>query len=68
MPATADVPLASDSTDLAQNTPWIIASSLEGLIGSHPAFGKDTSTEEWLSVFLHEFFHTRQLLAPAFRA
>jgi hypothetical protein len=68
MPATADVPLASDSTDLAQHTPWIIASSLEGLIGSHPAFGKDTSTEEWLSVFLHEFFHTRQLLAPAFRA
>jgi len=48
--------------------PWIIASSLDGLIGVHPAFGKDTSTEEWLSVFLHEFFHTRQMLVPSFRA
>jgi hypothetical protein len=69
MPATADVPLPNDSTTaLAANTPWIIASSLDGLIGSNPGFGKETSTEEWLSVFLHEFFHTRQMLVPSFRA
>jgi hypothetical protein len=68
IPATADVPLPGDSTKgLARETPWIIASSLDGLIGAHPAFGKDTSTEEWLSVFLHEFFHTRQFLLPSFR-
>jgi hypothetical protein len=68
VPATADVPLPGDTTKgLARETPWIIASSLDGLIGAHPAFGKGTSTEEWLSVFLHEFFHTRQFLLPSFR-
>jgi hypothetical protein len=68
MPATADVPLPGDSTKgLAPETPWIIASSLDGLIGAHPAFGEGTSTEEWLSIFLHEFFHTRQFLLPSFR-
>lgn len=68
VPATADVPLPGDSTKgLARETPWIIASSLDGLIGAHPAFGSDTSTEEWLSIFLHEFFHTRQFLLPSFR-
>lgn len=61
MPATADVPLPKETTTaLTPDTPWIIASSLDGLIGVHPAFGTDTSTEEWLSVFLHEFFHTRR--------
>jgi hypothetical protein len=69
VPATADVPLAMDSTKgLARETPWIITSSLDGLIGAHPAFGNDTPTEEWLAVFLHEFFHTRQFLLPSFRS
>jgi hypothetical protein len=68
VPATADVPLPGDSTKgLAKETPWVIASSLDGLIGAHAAFGKDTSTEEWLSIFLHELFHTRQFLLPSFR-
>lgn len=68
VPATADVPVPGSTTKgLTGATPWIIASSLDGLIGSHPAFGKGTPTEEWLGVFLHEFFHTRQFLLPSFR-
>jgi hypothetical protein len=68
VPATADVPLPGDSTKgLVRESPWIITSSLDGLMGAHPAFGKDASTEEWLSIFLHEFFHTRQFLLPSFR-
>jgi hypothetical protein len=68
VPATADVPVpGSSSKGMTGDTPWIIASSLDGLIGTHPAFGKGTPTEEWLGVFLHEFFHTRQFLLPSFR-
>jgi hypothetical protein len=69
VPATADVPVPGSATKgLTGETPWIIASSLDGLIGNHPAFGKGTPTEEWLGVFLHEFFHTRQFLLPSFRS
>lgn len=39
-------------------------SSLEGLTQNHPAFDEKTTTEAWLSIFIHEFFHTRQLLHP----
>ncbi|MET0409950.1 MAG: hypothetical protein ABW217_01575 [Polyangiaceae bacterium] len=69
VPATADVPVPGSATKgLTGETPWIIASTLDGLIGTHPAFGKGTPTEEWLGVFLHEFFHTRQFMLPSFRS
>jgi hypothetical protein len=68
VPATANVALPGDAqTDLGSDRPWLIASSLDALIGSHPAFNAQTTTEEWLSIFLHEFFHTRQMLVPSFR-
>jgi hypothetical protein len=68
IPATANVSLPSDDeTELGSDHPWLIASSLDALIGSHPAFDANTTSEEWLSIFLHEFFHTRQMLVPSFR-
>lgn len=68
LPAIANVALPGDvKADVGKDDAWIVASSLDALIGSHPAFNSGTTTEEWLSIFLHEFFHTRQLLVPSFR-
>jgi hypothetical protein len=67
VPATASVPNPKQSSsDVAREDPFIIASSLDTLVGTHPAFPANTTTEEWMSIFVHEFFHTRQLLLPAF--
>jgi hypothetical protein len=67
VPAVADVGLPGVSPAAGGgDAPWLIVSSLDALIAHHPAFNAETSTEEWLSIVLHEFFHTRQLLAPSF--
>lgn len=52
-------------SDLAPGHPWLVVGSLEGLRANHPAF-EDASTEEWISVALHEFAHARQLTLPSF--
>jgi hypothetical protein len=52
------------TTGFAKQKPWIFVTSLEALIENHPAFDEKTTTEAWLSIFIHEFFHTRQLLHP----
>lgn len=57
-------PQHRNTTDFAKQKPWIFVSSLEALIENHPAFNKQATTEAWLSIFIHEFFHTRQLLHP----
>lgn len=44
---------------------WLVLGSLEGLRAHHPAF-EDASTEEWISVALHEVAHARQLSMPGF--
>jgi hypothetical protein len=66
MPAAAhvDEPGAQNS-DLPARHPWLLLGSLEGLTQYHAAF-KGSSTEEWLSVAMHEFFHTRQLRLASF--
>jgi hypothetical protein len=66
MPAAAhvDAPGAS-STDLPSRHAWLLLGSLEGLIQYHAAF-RQSSTEEWLSVAMHEFLHTEQLRVPGF--
>lgn len=65
VPATANVQHPDQDSDLSGEH-LIIASSLEALIKYHPAFGEDATTEEWMGVFIHEFFHTRQMLVPSF--
>jgi hypothetical protein len=52
-------------SDLPAGHPWLVLGSLEGLRANHPAF-EDASTEEWISVALHEFAHARQLRVPDF--
>jgi hypothetical protein len=66
MPAAAhvDEPGAQNS-DLPSRHAWLLLGSLEGLMQYHAAF-KGSSTEEWLSVAMHEFFHTRQLRLASF--
>ena len=66
IPATASVPDNEGRALVAGERAYIVASSLDTLIGTHPAFPEATTTEEWMSIFVHEFFHTRQLLAPSF--
>ncbi|MET0409898.1 MAG: hypothetical protein ABW217_01315 [Polyangiaceae bacterium] len=69
LPATADVPgLGGGASTLGPEAPWIIVSSLDALIAFHPAFPEGTHSEEWLAVFVHEFFHTRQLAQPGLAA
>jgi hypothetical protein len=53
------------STDLLGEHPWLVLGSLEALVAYHAEF-RECMTDEWLSVALHEFFHTRQLRAPDF--
>jgi hypothetical protein len=62
--AHVDEPGAQRS-DLAPGHAWLVLGSLEGLRAHHPAF-EQCSTEEWISVALHEFAHTRQLTMPGF--
>jgi hypothetical protein len=62
--AHVDEPGARRS-DLPSGHPWLVLGSLEGLRAHHPAF-ENASTEEWISVALHEFAHARQLRMPAF--
>jgi hypothetical protein len=52
-------------SDLPSGHPWLLLGSLEGLRANHPAF-EDCSTEEWISVALHELAHARQLSMPGF--
>ena len=67
VPATAIVPDSKQpDTAQGQGDPFVVVSSLDTLIGTHPSFPPNTTTEEWMSIFVHEFFHTRQLLVPAF--
>ncbi len=54
-------PTQAHITGFAKAKPWLFISSLEALQAYHPAFGPDSTTEEWLSIFVHEFFHARQL-------
>ncbi|HKU41304.1 MAG TPA: hypothetical protein VJR89_24240 [Polyangiales bacterium] len=66
MPAAAHVDEPGKrGSDLPAKYPWLLLGTLEGLRKHHPAF-EDASTEEWISVALHEFAHTRQLLLPSF--
>jgi hypothetical protein len=62
--AHVDEPGAQRS-DLPSGQPWLVLGSLEGLRAHHPAF-ENASTEEWISVALHEFAHARQLRMPDF--
>jgi hypothetical protein len=52
-------------TDLPGQQPWLVLGSLEALVAYHAEF-RECMTDEWLSVALHELFHTRQLRAPGF--
>lgn len=52
------------STKVYKDRPWFAISRLEDLAKNHPAFGSGTSTEEWLSIFVHEYFHITQLTEP----
>lgn len=67
LPATTSVPHEGQQpSDLAHARPFVIVSSLDALVGLNPGFPAETTTEEWLSIFVHEFFHTRQLTVPTF--
>jgi hypothetical protein len=67
-PATAylDEPLAR-RTDLPSGHAWLVLGSLEALTKYHPAFA-NSGTEEWLSVAIHEFFHTQAMRLSVFAA
>ena len=67
-PATAhvDEPFAR-RTDLPAGHGWLVLGSLEALTAYHPAF-EHASTEEWLSVAMHEFLHTQAMSLPSFAA
>ncbi|HEX4353260.1 MAG TPA: hypothetical protein VHZ95_10105 [Polyangiales bacterium] len=66
MPAAAHVEASgSHTSDLPADHPWLLLGTLDGLIRNHPAF-RASSTEEWLSVAIHEYLHTYQLRAPSF--
>ncbi len=68
MPAAAHVDEPGvRRSDLPAKYPWLLLGSLEGLTAHHPAF-EAASTEEWISVALHEVMHTRQLRMPGFAA
>lgn len=56
------------TTGFAQDKPWIFITTLEALAAEHSAFGPESTTEEWLSIFIHEFFHTGQLSQPTAKA
>jgi hypothetical protein len=66
MPAAAhvDEPGARNS-DLPARHPWLLLGSLEALMRYHPAF-EQSSTEEWLSVAMHEYFHACQMRQSGF--
>jgi hypothetical protein len=66
MPAAAHVEApGARSSDLPARHAWLLLGSLEGLTQYHAAF-RGSTTEEWLSVAMHEFLHTEQLRVPGF--
>lgn len=66
LPAAAHVDLPhARGSDLPPQHAWLLLGTLEGLRAHHPAF-RAASTDEWLSVALHELFHVRQLHAAGF--
>lgn len=61
VPATIALPRPGQSRNsLAQDRPFILVSALDALKRLHPTFSADTTTERWLSIFIHEFFHVLQ--------
>ncbi len=52
-------------TGFAKERPWFFVTALEALVEAHPGFDDTTRTEEWLAIFVHEYFHTRQFLQPS---
>jgi hypothetical protein len=68
VPAMASIAMPEvEANEAGEKPPWIIATTLEALREHHPAFKQEANTEEWLGIFLHEFFHTQQELQPSFR-
>lgn len=66
LPAAAHVDVPNErGSDLPAAHAWLLLGTLEGLRAHHPAF-REASTDEWLSVALHELFHVRQLRAGHF--
>lgn len=49
-------------TGFAKAKPWFFVTDLEALVQAHPGFDAEAQTEEWLSIFVHEYFHTQQFL------
>lgn len=47
-----------------QERPWYVLATLPALIEGHPAFDESTSTEVWLGMLIHEFFHLSQIKSP----
>jgi hypothetical protein len=64
LPATVDLPLPGGDSIRGGHEPWILVSSLDALASAHPGFKAGTPSEKWVAVFVHEFFHTRQLSRP----
>ena len=61
VPATVALPRPAQSKSaLAQDRPFLLVSALDALRRLHPTFAADTSTEKWLSIFVHEYFHLLQ--------
>ena len=40
--------------------PWFVIQTPEALEEEHPAFDAPVSTDEWLAIFIHEYFHIAQ--------
>lgn len=43
---------------------WYVAATMEALSADHPAFDESMTSEEWLGILIHEFFHLHQLQNP----
>jgi hypothetical protein len=48
-------------------TPFFLIQDLDALRANHPAFTA-TSTEDWIAIFVHEYFHVFQFSQPAIKA
>jgi hypothetical protein len=68
LPGTVQVPGMPHGPSLGGELPYLIVCSIDALMQFHPAFQHDSSSDEWLAIFVHEFFHTRQLMHPALSA
>jgi hypothetical protein len=67
VPATIALPRPGQSKRaLAQDRPFVLVSALDALQRLHPTtFSADTTTERWLSIFMHEYFHLLQYSDPS---